>query len=173
MEIILKREILGLGEEGDIKNVKPGYARNYLIPKQFAVLKTDKNIAELEKVKDEIEKRKEERRFQSKSAMEKLEGLEIVITEKASPEGKLYGSVSALEITKLLNEQGHDIDKRQIEIGQTIKQTGEYSVRIILHKEFESKIKVIVKAEGEEAAKQEEAKEEQPTKTEKAAESTS
>jgi len=146
MEIILKKDIIGLGEEGDLKNVAPGYARNWLLPKGFAMLKTVGNLKWLEKHQVEIDKRKEEKSFEAKSVAEKLDGVSVTLKAKVSGANRLYGSIHAHQISLALKEQNIEIDHRKIEITHPIKTVGEHEVLVKLYEGVQAAIKVNVQS---------------------------
>jgi large subunit ribosomal protein L9 len=148
MKVILKNEIDSLGLEGDTVNVAKGYARNYLIPKGFALEATNQNIKLIEMQKKKID----ERRLKAQEGAEKVRDLiaekVINIFQKAGDEEKLYGSVTTMDIAESLEKEGISIDRRKIVLDKPIKTLGEYEVTIKLHPKVAAKLKVIVAAEG-------------------------
>lgn len=138
MEIILKKDIENLGLEFDIVDVKSGYARNYLIPKGYAVLATPKKKAELATI---LEARKEEEAklvADAKAIVEKLKNVSLTITTKAGEKGKLFGSINNASLAEELANKGVELDRKYIKIlGNTIKRTGKYEATIRLHREVE------------------------------------
>jgi len=147
LEVILKKDVTGVGEEGDIKNVKAGFARNFLFPRGFAVPKTKVNQIILEKERAAIEKRKEEKRQLSKDVVEKLQNVEVKFKSPAAENDKLFGSITNANISQALAEMGYDIDKRKIELEHHIKVLGTYDVKIKLYEGVHATIKVIVEKE--------------------------
>ncbi len=147
MKVILTTEIDSLGLEGDTVNVAKGYARNYLIPKGFALEATNQNIKLIEMQKKKID----ERRLKAQEEAEKVKGLinekVITITQKAGDEDKLYGSVTTMDIAESLEKEGITIDRRKIVLDKPIKTLGEYEVTIKLHPKVAAKLKVVVTAE--------------------------
>ncbi len=151
MEVILCEDITGLGEEGDIiKNVKDGYARNFLIPKKLAVLNNKKNRKELEAKREEIETRKAKKREEARTIEERIKNLKLVIEKKAGENGKLFGSVTSTEIAEYFLDKGIELDKRKIEILKPIKVIGEHKVRVKLHEHIQPELTVNVVRLGEE-----------------------
>jgi large subunit ribosomal protein L9 len=149
MQVILKQDVEKLGKIGDIVRVAPGYGRNYLIPKQFALEATPGNIkiAEMEKL---AHARRDHREKESASILAAdIVKQTVVIRRKAGDGGVLYGSVTALDIADFLITHKIDIDKRKIQLEEPIKTLGEYQVPIRLHREVTVPIKVIVEAEPE------------------------
>lgn len=167
MKVILNKDVKHLGEEGDVKNVANGYARNYLFPRVLAVPYTEATVALFEGRKAEIEARKELKRKDSASLKEKLEQLSLVAEMPASPNGKLYGAVSSLTIVDLLTKSGFEIERKRIEVpGVTIKTTGKYHFTVKLYEAQVATIELVVKAQGEVAVS--EKKEESAPAAEKA-----
>lgn len=136
MEIILKKDVEYLGLEFDTVNVKPGYARNFLIPKGYAVLATPKKKAELAAT---LEARKEEEAklvADAQAVVEKLKKITLTITTKAGEKGKLFGSINNASLSEELANAGVEVDRKYIKIpGNTIKRTGKYDAVIRLHRE--------------------------------------
>lgn len=144
MKIILKENVEKLGKCGEIIKVKEGFARNFLIPKGLAVLATLANLRQLE----EEEKRKTQQLDRDKKEAQnlalRLEGLSVNVAVETYEEDKLYGSVTALDITRALDEEGIKIDKKCIILNEPIKTLGIFDCMIKLHPEVETKIKVWV-----------------------------
>ncbi len=130
MEIILKKTIDTLGLEGEIVNVKPGYARNYLIPKQFADMVTKANLARLEKEQQAIAKRLEEEKNGANALAAQLEDKVVTIARKVGEEERLFGSVNTADIAEQLAELGVKIDRRSILLSEPIKNIGETKVAV-------------------------------------------
>lgn len=149
MKVILNEDVKHLGEEGDVKNVANGYARNYLLPRGLALPYSAETIAYFESRRDEIEARKAEKRDKARSVKERLEELNIVIGVSAGPNGKLYGSVSAQTIVDELAKLGFaDIEKKRIEVpGNMIKSAGKYEVAVKLYEKEVANITVHVEAQ--------------------------
>ena len=147
MKIILTKDVLNLGEEGDIKVVADGYARNYLIPNKFAVLCNKANLTVLEQRTRTIEKLKEEKRKAALSLKEKIESEELIVKMPTGEKGKLFGSVNAGDIADNLKAQGFKVEKRNVILEEVIKQLGVYNVTIKLSAGVEASVKVWVVAE--------------------------
>jgi large subunit ribosomal protein L9 len=136
MNVILRQDIPNLGHKDDIVTVKDGYARNYLIPKGFAINAT----AQAKKVHEEILRQRAHKEEQLKQAAvemaEKLKGISLTIGAKTSTKGKIFGSVNTIQIAEALNEKGYELDRKDISItNDLIKEIGSYSATIRLHKE--------------------------------------
>jgi large subunit ribosomal protein L9 len=146
MQVILKENIDTLGHIGDIVKVAPGYARNYLLPKGLAVEATAKNAKELDHVKRQMAYRKDKALQSAKNLAAKLAETPIALQHKAGEEGKLFGSVTNMEIAAFLKAQGFDIDRKTILLAEPIKQVGEFEVTVKIHPEVSATIKVTVTA---------------------------
>jgi len=144
MELILKKTVESLGEEGDIVKVKPGYARNYLIPKKMAVIANKSNLTLLEQEKATIVARREKQRQESESLSKKISGTNITITHRVGEEDKLFGSVTAADIAAKLAEINIQVDKRNILLTEPIKTLGEVIVPIKVGYQMTSEITVQV-----------------------------
>ena len=145
MEIILLESIDRLGGLGDRVNVRPGFARNYLLPKGKAKLATAANIAEIAERRAELEKHEAEVLKAAKARAEQLEGLEISISAKSGGEGKLFGSVTNANITEAVNEKGIELEKSEVRMPEgPIRLAGEYDIDLHLHTEVNATIKLTV-----------------------------
>lgn len=134
MKIILNHDVHNLGEEGDVREVAPGYARNYLIPQGFAVLHTAGNLALFNSRRAAIEKRKEEKRLESLSLKERLDGLSLTIETTSGETGRLFGSVTSATVMDELGKQGFEIERKRIELPEhSLKMTGSYKARVKLY----------------------------------------
>jgi len=146
MKLILKENIEHLGQIGDIVKVAPGYARNYLLPKGLAIEATEKNAKALEHAKRQLAYKKNKSLEAAKNLVAKLEALSIVLTHQAGEEGKLFGSVTNMEIAAFLKDNGLEIDRKKIVLAEPIKQLGEYTVPVKVHPEVGATLKVTVSA---------------------------
>jgi len=146
MKLILKENIEHLGQIGDIVKVAPGYARNYLLPKGLAIEATEKNAKALEHAKRQLAYKKNKSLEAARNLVAKLEALSIVLTHQAGEEGKLFGSVTNMEIAAFLKDNGLEIDRKKIVLAEPIKQLGEYSVPVKVHPEVGATLKVTVSA---------------------------
>ena len=144
MRVILRETVPNLGQIGDIVNVADGYARNYLIPRRLAIPATRKNIKALEKERQILLRKREKEKLRAESLAEKLTTITCEIAKQVGEEGKLFGSVTAMDIAKALEEKGFVIDKRKILLEQPIKTIGEYEVPVKLHPEVQTYLKVKV-----------------------------
>lgn len=147
MELILKQDIKNLGEKDDVVNVKPGYGRNYLIPKGFATLATEsakkvlaENLKQAAFKQDKIKK-------DADAIAARLEGVKLSIGAKAGESGKIFGSVNTIQIADALKKEGFDVDRRRITFDVEPKFVGEYIANLNLHKEVKVKVPFEVIAE--------------------------
>lgn len=148
MELILLEKVKNLGNLGDKVNVRPGYGRNYLLPQGKAVPATADNLAMFEQRRAEFEAKANELLAAAEARKAKLDDVEITIVANASPEGKLYGSVSPREIAEALEAKGLEADKGEIiQPEGAIRNTGEYVAHIALHADVQATIKVVVTGE--------------------------
>ncbi len=149
MKIILSNDVINLGEEGDVREVANGFARNYLLPKKLAVPYNRENLRVLESRRTAIESRKEEKRNTALGLKERLEAEQLKFAMTAGDNGKLFGSVTSSLIGEELDKLGFDIDRRRIEVPEGhIRFTGDYTVRIKLYGQEEAKIKLLVERLG-------------------------
>jgi large subunit ribosomal protein L9 len=146
MKVILNENIETLGHIGDIVKVAPGYARNYLLPKKLAVVATEKNAKALDHAKRQMAYKKNKALEASKILGGKLEALAIILTHKAGEEGKLFGSVTNMEIAAFLKANSFDIDRKIIILADAIKHTGEFTATVKLHPEVTATLKITVAA---------------------------
>ena len=136
MEVILLERIEKVGKLGDVVKVKAGFARNYLLPQNKALRANKENLSIYEKEKEKYEKLNNEKLSAAEKIAKKMESISINIIKQASDSGQLYGSVSTRDIAEELNNQGHNIEKRQIVLKSVIKNVGQHEVRIVIHPEF-------------------------------------
>ena len=159
MKVILNVDVKSLGEEGDVKNVANGYARNFLLPRNLAVPYNEATVAMFEARKAEIEARKEQKRKDSASLKDKLEALKLEVVMPAGANGKLYGAVSAHVVAEALAKQGFEIERKRIELpGAAVKSVGTFKVIIKLYEAQTAEIHVEVKAQNVEAPAEKPAK---------------
>ena len=151
MEVILKKTIDTLGREGDVVNVKPGYARNYLIPQKMASTVNKASLARLQREQEVIEKRRAEEQKNAEKLAAQLENMTVVITRKVGREGRLFGSVNAGDIAAQLEAQGVTMERRAIMLADPLKSTGETKITVKVGYQMSTEITVQVAPEVEEA----------------------
>ncbi len=147
MKVILKEDVLNLGDMGEIVNVSDGYARNYLIPKKLAAVADKKNVKELEHEKRIIERRAAKLRSDAQAQADKLSALTLKVKAKAGEEDKLFGSVTAMDVAEALKAEGFDVDKKKILIDEPIKRLGTHTVTVRVARDVTATVNVEVEAE--------------------------
>ena len=147
MKVILKEDVQNLGVMGDVVKVKNGYARNFLIPKGAAAVANEKSIRALEHEKRIIEESKKRLVSAAEQLAAKISAAELSFTKKAGEEGKLFGSITSMDIAEQLAEKGIEIDKKKISIAEPIKRLGDHSVAVSLGHEVSATVAVKVTAE--------------------------
>jgi large subunit ribosomal protein L9 len=151
MEVILLERIAKLGQMGDVVKVKPGFARNYLLPKKKALRATEANKKYFEARRAQLEAQNLELKSEAEKVAAKLNGLAVVLIRQAGEAGQLYGSVSARDIAAAVTGAGFTIERRQVELNQPIKAIGLYKVAVDLHPEVRVTVTVNVARSPEEA----------------------
>lgn len=149
MQLILKKTVDGLGEEGDVVKVKPGYGRNFLMPQGMAITASKGNLAQLAIEKVAIDARRKQQRDEAESLAKKLEACVITIARRVGDENKLYGSVTTSDLADKLAEQGIVIDRRKIVLDEPIKTIGETTVTAKVGYQVTARIKVCIVAQAE------------------------
>jgi large subunit ribosomal protein L9 len=148
MKVILREDVPNLGKSGDLVSVKPGFGRNYLLPRKLAVLANESNVRQLEHDREVISARQAKLRGAAQTQAQKLEAVVVHIRRKVGDQDKLFGSVTSLDIAEGLAAQGLKVDRRAIHLAEPIKTTGKHAVEIRLHREVTSTIHVEVSAEA-------------------------
>lgn len=144
MEVILKDDIKNLGYKDDIVTVKPGYGRNYLIPQGLAVIASPSNKKMAEENARQASHKAEKVKNDAQAIADKMGDLTIEIPAKAGESGKIFGAVTTLQVAEALKERGFEVDRRKIDFNQDIKNLGEYTAEIDLHKEVKKEITIKV-----------------------------
>ena len=148
MKIILQENVANVGKVGDQVNVKAGFARNFLLPQQKAVLATPANLADFEARRADFEKAAEEKLVQAKQRAEAIAKLSVSIESLASDEGKLFGSIGPRDLADAISSAGIEVAKSEVRMPQgPIRQTGEYDIDLHLHAEVDAVVRVVVVAE--------------------------
>ena len=151
MEVILRENVENLGTMGDIVKVKAGYARNFLVPRGKAVIATRRSLSELDHQKRLVEDKKETERKAALGVADQVEGLVLEVHAKAGEEGKLYGSVTNIDIEKLLSEKGIQVDRRRIDLVDPIKRLGTYRITVGIAHDVKATITLKVESEQSES----------------------
>jgi large subunit ribosomal protein L9 len=147
VQVILSEDVPNLGRTGDVVKVRAGFARNYLLPRHLAVEANQKNIRQFEHHKRVSMLKRERQKGDALTLKEKVEALALVIKARAGEEGKLFGSVTNIDIERALREKGFDIDRRKIQLPEPLKRLGDFQIAIRLEAEVEASLKVEVAAE--------------------------
>ncbi|HCL81552.1 MAG TPA: 50S ribosomal protein L9 [Nitrospiraceae bacterium] len=147
MQVILKDNVKDVGHIGDMVNVKDGFARNFLIPKGFAVEANPKNLKALEHEKRKIQELVKKAKSAAEDMAAKISGTSITIKAKSGEEDKLFGSVTAMDIAEALKKEGLDVDKKKIVIDEPIKRLGSYTVSVKIHQEVSAQVNVHIVSE--------------------------
>jgi len=145
IQVVLKDDINNLGKSGELIRVKPGYARNYLLPRGLAAVATRGNIAQVEHEKKVAVIRAAKLRGDAESVAKRLNGVVIDIEVKAGEEGRLFGSVGTKDVAEALAAKGHEVDRKSIQLAEPIKVVGEHAVIVKLGYDVTATVKVIVK----------------------------
>jgi large subunit ribosomal protein L9 len=149
VKVILNKDLSTLGEEGDVRDVARGYARNYLFPRNIALPYTEKTIKLFESRRGEIEARKEDKRKDALSLKEKLENLELTLTMPAGANGKLYGAVTGQTVADELTKQGFPVERKRIELaGTAFKSVGKYKALVKLYENASAEITITVEGQA-------------------------
>jgi len=147
MKVILKEDVQNLGQQGDVVEVKSGYARNYLIPQKLAILFTKQQKKSIEEAQRVEERKLEREKDQLESVLKQVEDLSLSLKMQSEEDSKLFGSVTKLDILKLLEENGITIDKKYVDLPSPIKTLGEHKVNIVFTKEMSASFTLTVEKE--------------------------
>jgi len=147
MKVILRRDIPNLGRAGEVKEVKEGYARNYLFPRKLAEELTEGRLVEARKLSEKTAMKQQRERAAAAAAAAKLAGLTLTLYARGGDRGRLFGSITAADIAAALKERGIQVDKRKIELAQPIKALGPHQATIKLHAEVAPVLDIIVAEE--------------------------
>ena len=147
VQLILQEAVSNLGEAGDLVRVRPGYARNYLIPQGKAIFATDARVKELEHHRRIVNEKVAQQMTELEAVKARIEALGLEIPARVGEEGKLFGSVTVLQIHEKLAAEGFEVDRRRIALGEPIKEAGEHQVAVKLHRDVVAELKVTVTAE--------------------------
>jgi large subunit ribosomal protein L9 len=148
MKLILREDVENLGKGGDLVDVKPGYGRNFLLPRGLAVVANPKNVRELEHQKSVAAAKAAKLKASAEAVAKRLAATPVVLKRKVGEQDKLYGSVTALDIAEALAARGLQLDRRSIDLAEPIKAIGDFEVPVKLHSEVVGKAKVKVEAEA-------------------------
>jgi large subunit ribosomal protein L9 len=147
MKVILMTDVPALGERGETRDVANGYARNFLLPRKLAVPATPANLKNVEHLKRQRAREEERAHETAKATAERIEGLTLAVTARASEDGRLYGSVSPQDVVEFLERHKISVEKRRVAMDEPIKAVGDYKVSVRLHGDVTAALTVTVKAE--------------------------
>lgn len=147
-KILLREDIENLGGRGEIVRVKAGYARNYLLPQGMATLATKGNVMQIEKEREALLKKAAVEKATAEGQAAQMSSIKLAFERRAGESGQLFGSVTSMDIHEALTAQGYEIDRRRIALKDPIKETGDYTVNVKLHREVTLAVPVKVTAEG-------------------------
>ncbi len=147
MQVILREDIDNLGKIGDLVKVAPGYARNFLVPKKKAIEATPKNVHAMEHAKKMVSDRLRKLKKEAAADADRIKALAITIKAKAGEEGKLFGSVTSMDIAEAMKAQGVAVDRRKIVLDEPIKRLGDHTITVKLHADVTTDFKLTVVAE--------------------------
>jgi len=147
VEVILRDDVPNLGKIGEVVRVKPGYARNFLLPRGLAVEASGKNLRVLEHQKRLIAVKAEHDRKDAEARAKRVDGLQIAIRARAGEEGRLFGSVTNIDVERLLAEKGVEVDRRRIQLDEPIKQLGTFPVVVLLGRDVRATVQLTVEPE--------------------------
>ena len=147
MKVILKEDVQNLGQQGDVVEVKPGYARNYLMPQKLAILFTKQQKKSIDEAQRVEERKLEREKDQLESVLKQVEDLSLSLKMQSEEDSKLFGSVTKLDIVKLLEENGIIVDKKYVDLSSPIKTLGEHKVNIMFTKEMSTSFTLTVEKE--------------------------
>ena len=165
VKLLLKESIKHVGRVGDIVEVSPGYARNYLLPRDLAVQPTPNNVKKVEERRKEIERQERERRDQQARMIQQLSGVEVHLERRANEQGHLFGSVTATDVAKGLQTQGYNVEPEDVNLPGKLDQVRDYTVTIRFAEDLTAEVKVWVHADAESRAAIEEYKKNRPAET--------
>jgi large subunit ribosomal protein L9 len=149
MKVILRSDITNVGRQGEVKEVSPGFARNYLVPQNLAMEATPVNLKIWERERAKLEKQREEIISAAKEIASKMEAVGFTVKVKIGENGKIFGSVTSANLSKIFEEKGFEVNKRDILLSDNIKEVGNYEVNVRLHPEVAVKVKLAVISEKE------------------------
>lgn len=166
--ILLREDLDNVGGRGEIVKVKAGYARNYLLPRGLATLATKGNVKQIEQERAALLKKAAVEKATAEAQREQMESIVLTFERKAGEHGTLFGSVTSMDIADALKEKGYEIDRKRVVLREPIKETGEYTVTVKLHREVALSLPVVVTAEGGETPDSVEKKPKRSSKADKA-----
>ena len=147
-QVLLREDVDNLGARGEIVKVKAGFARNYLLPRKLAVVATAGNVKQIEAERAALMKKEAREKGTAEQQAAQMGALRLEFTRKVGEHGILYGSVTSMDVAEALRERGYEVDRRRIQLREAIKETGEFTVNVRLHREVIVEVPVTVSPEG-------------------------
>jgi large subunit ribosomal protein L9 len=148
MEVILKEDVNKLGSRGDVVKVAEGYGRNYLLPRKLAIVANDSNKAVIAQMKAAAVRRSAKEKAQAEELSKQFEGLSVAFQRRSGEHDQLFGSVTSSDIAEAVAKKGINLDRRQIQLHDTLKTLGEFTVPVKLHKDVTAHLKVVIEKEA-------------------------
>ena len=149
VQVILRDDVPNLGKIGDVVRVKPGYARNFLLPRGLAVEANPKNLRMLEHHRRVITAKADREHKSAEASAKRLDGLQLTVRARAGEEGRLFGSVTNMDIERLLAEKGFQVDRRRIALEEPIKQLGTFPIAVQVGRQVKATVELTVEAEAD------------------------
>jgi large subunit ribosomal protein L9 len=146
--VLLREDVDNLGARGEIVKVKAGYARNFLLPRKLAVVATASNVKQIESERAALLKKEARDRATAEAQAAQMGALRLTFERKVGEHGMLYGSVTAMHVADAIREKGYEIDRRRVSLQEPIKETGEFTASVRLHRDVSVEIPVVVTGEG-------------------------
>jgi large subunit ribosomal protein L9 len=144
MEVILREHVDNLGQRGEVVKVAEGYARNYLLPRKLALPVTEANKKQIERERVKLDAREAVERQDAEALAQRIAAIDVAIARRVGENDTLYGSVTAADITDLLHKNGIEVDRRKVQLAEPLKQIGEFTVPVKIHREVTAQVKVRV-----------------------------
>jgi large subunit ribosomal protein L9 len=148
MEVILREHVDNLGRRGEVVKVAEGYARNYLLPRKLALPVTEANRRQIDRERAKLDAKEAAEKQDAEAIAERIGAVDVTIARRVGENDTLYGSVTAADITDVLQKRGVEVDRRKVLLAEPLKQLGEFSVPIKIHREVTAQVKVRVVKEG-------------------------
>jgi large subunit ribosomal protein L9 len=150
MEVILKEDVAKLGSRGDVVKVAEGYGRNFLLPRKLAVEATKGNKAVIEQMRAAAVRRSAKEKAQAEELLKQFEGLSVDFKRRAGEQDQLFGSVTSSDVAEALEKKGFNVDRRKIQLHESLRTLGEFTIPIKLHKDVTAHLKVVIEKEATE-----------------------
>jgi len=150
MEVILKEDVAKLGSRGDVIKVAEGYGRNFLLPRKLAIEATAGNKKVIEQMRAAALRRSAKEKAQAEELSKQFDGLSVVFTRRAGEQDQLFGSVTSSDIGDALEKKGFNVDRRKIQLNESLKTLGDFTVPVKLHKDVTAHLKVVIEKEAAE-----------------------